>query len=57
MIQALTEGFRIAVGDNATPNLSREVIALRFIDTLEALMHTELDKGARDKPPNVGLNL
>ena len=33
MIQALNEGYRIAVGDN--PELSRDVIALRYIDTLE----------------------
>ena len=33
MIQALSEGFRIAVGDN--PELSKDVIALRYIDTLE----------------------
>jgi len=33
MIQALNEGFRIAVGDN--PENSRDIIALRFIDTLE----------------------
>lgn len=55
MIQALTEGFRIAVGD--TPNLSQEVIALRFIDTLEALMHTELDKSAKSESPNLNLTL
>ena len=33
MIQALNEGFRIAVGDN--PEISKDIIALRFIDTLE----------------------
>jgi|GEM_PF-5546859 len=36
MIQALTEGYRIAIGDN--PKVSKDVIALRFIDTLETLM-------------------
>jgi regulator of protease activity HflC (stomatin/prohibitin superfamily) len=33
MIQALNEGFRIAVGNN--PENSKDVIALRYIDTLE----------------------
>lgn len=33
MIQALNEGFRIAMEDN--PQGSRDIIALRFIDTLE----------------------
>jgi regulator of protease activity HflC (stomatin/prohibitin superfamily) len=36
MIQALTEGYRIAVGDD--PQVSKDVIALRFIDTLETLL-------------------
>jgi regulator of protease activity HflC (stomatin/prohibitin superfamily) len=36
MIQALTEGYRIAIGDN--PKVSKDVIALRFIDTLETLL-------------------
>ena len=36
MIQALTEGYRIAIGDN--PQVSKDVIALRFIDTLETLL-------------------
>jgi len=44
MIQALTEGFRVAVGENAPPDVSREVIALRFIDTLEALVPVKSDK-------------
>lgn len=52
MIQALTEGYRIAVGDNIDPKVSHEVIALRFIDTLEALM-----QNSRGQPPNVDLVL
>jgi regulator of protease activity HflC (stomatin/prohibitin superfamily) len=36
MIQALTEGYRIAVEDN--PEASKGIIALRFIDTLERLL-------------------
>ena len=36
MIQALTEGYRIAIGDD--PTISKDVIALRFIDTLESLL-------------------
>jgi regulator of protease activity HflC (stomatin/prohibitin superfamily) len=36
MIQALTEGYRIAIGDD--PSMSKDVIALRFIDTLETLL-------------------
>jgi hypothetical protein len=36
MIQALTEGYRIAIGNN--PSVSKDVIALRFIDTLETLL-------------------
>jgi regulator of protease activity HflC (stomatin/prohibitin superfamily) len=39
MIQALTEGYRIAIGNN--PNVSKDVIALRFIDTLETLLSRE----------------
>ncbi len=38
MIQALTEGYRIAMGDGHDPQVSRDVIALRFIDTLETLL-------------------
>jgi regulator of protease activity HflC (stomatin/prohibitin superfamily) len=38
MIQALTEGYRIAIGDNQDPQVSKDIIALRFIDTLETLM-------------------
>jgi regulator of protease activity HflC (stomatin/prohibitin superfamily) len=38
MIQALTEGYRIAIGDNQDPQVAKDVIALRFIDTLETLM-------------------
>jgi regulator of protease activity HflC (stomatin/prohibitin superfamily) len=61
MIQALTEGFRIATGDNPTEDVSREVIALRFIDTLEALMQGSMEKGkekekeTKDKPPSMNL--
>ena len=36
MIQALTEGYRIAIGDD--PTISKNIIALRFIDTLESLL-------------------
>jgi hypothetical protein len=54
MIQALTEGFRVAVGENAPPTLSREVIALRFIDTLEALVPVVPDKD-KGKPPDLGI--
>ncbi len=39
MIQALTEGFRIATAGDAS--VSSEVIAMRFIDALEALMHSQ----------------
>ena len=55
MIQALTEGFRIAIGENPTEDVTREVITLRFIDTLEALMQSSVDKGkdSKDKPPNL----
>ncbi|HZY45628.1 MAG TPA: NBR1-Ig-like domain-containing protein [Anaerolineae bacterium] len=42
MIQALTEGFRIATAGNAS--VSSEVIAMRFIDALEALMHSQPEK-------------
>jgi regulator of protease activity HflC (stomatin/prohibitin superfamily) len=42
MIQALTEGFRIATAGDAS--LSSEVIAMRFIDALETLMHTQPGK-------------
>jgi regulator of protease activity HflC (stomatin/prohibitin superfamily) len=38
MIQALTEGYRIAVGDDRDPQVSKDIIALRFIDTLETLL-------------------
>jgi regulator of protease activity HflC (stomatin/prohibitin superfamily) len=38
MIQALTEGYRIALGDNQDPQVAKDIIALRFIDTLETLM-------------------
>lgn len=38
MIQALTEGYRIAIGDNQDPQVSKDIIALRFIDTLETLL-------------------
>jgi regulator of protease activity HflC (stomatin/prohibitin superfamily) len=38
MIQALTEGYRIAVGDSQDPQISKDIIALRFIDTLETLL-------------------
>jgi regulator of protease activity HflC (stomatin/prohibitin superfamily) len=38
MIQALTEGYRIAMGDNQDPQVAKDVIALRFIDTLETLL-------------------
>jgi regulator of protease activity HflC (stomatin/prohibitin superfamily) len=66
MIQALTEGFRIATENN--PDASTEVIAMRFIDALEALMQTGVDKheeadhqadsgkeesGSRDKPDDI----
>jgi regulator of protease activity HflC (stomatin/prohibitin superfamily) len=44
MIQALTEGYRIAIGNN--PNVSKDVIALRFIDTLETLL-TEQTAGEK----------
>ncbi|MBP7686604.1 MAG: hypothetical protein KA765_01790 [Thermoflexales bacterium] len=54
MIQALTEGFRIATGENPTEDVSREVIVLRFIDTLEALMQNQ-SKDSNDTPPNVDL--
>ncbi|MBI5567376.1 MAG: hypothetical protein HY870_20925 [Chloroflexi bacterium] len=59
MIQALTEGFRIAT--EANPKLSHEVMALRFIDTLEALMQGSAEKdrgkekGPKDKPPDMNL--
>jgi regulator of protease activity HflC (stomatin/prohibitin superfamily) len=51
MIQALTEGFRIATGDSDNKFISSEVIVLRFIDTLEALVKTSVVK---DKPPDLG---
>jgi regulator of protease activity HflC (stomatin/prohibitin superfamily) len=38
MIQALTEGYRIAMGDGHDPQVSKDVITLRFIDTLETLL-------------------
>ena len=38
MIQALTEGYRIAVGDNLDPQIAKDIIALRFIDMLETLL-------------------
>jgi hypothetical protein len=44
MIQALTEGFRIATAND--PNATTDVIALRLIDALETLMKS----GAADKP-------
>lgn len=50
MIQALTEGFKVATGENPTPDVSREVITLRFIDTLEAL----LKKAPEEPAPNQG---
>ena len=53
MIQALTEGFRIATGENATEDVSREVIALRFIDTLEALMQNQ-SPDFKGKSPDIG---
>ena len=56
MIQALTEGFRIATGDNATESLSREVIALRFIDTLEALMQNQR-ADSKGKSPDINLSM
>jgi regulator of protease activity HflC (stomatin/prohibitin superfamily) len=46
MIQALTEGFRIATAGDAS--LSSEVIAMRFIDSLEALMQTQTEKHAQE---------
>ncbi len=55
MIQALTEGYRIAIGESSDPKTSHEVIALRFIDTLEALMQNELEKEQKKKPPDLGL--
>ncbi len=45
MIQALTEGFRIATAGDAS--VSSEVIAMRFIDALDALMQTQTDKHAQ----------
>jgi regulator of protease activity HflC (stomatin/prohibitin superfamily) len=50
MIQALSEGYRIAIGDNQDPQVSKDVIALRFIDTLETLMtgHKPDEEGAVD---------
>ncbi len=39
MIQALAEGYRIAVEGN--PQASKDVIALRFIDTLETRLATQ----------------
>lgn len=47
MIQALNEGFRIAMEDN--PQGSRDIIALRFIDTLETRLTIQ--------PPNEGVDL
>jgi regulator of protease activity HflC (stomatin/prohibitin superfamily) len=55
MIQALTEGFRIAVSDSTSKDVAGQVIALRFIDTLEALMQGGPGKAAKDKPPDLGL--
>jgi hypothetical protein len=56
MIQALTEGFRIATGENATENVSREVIALRFIDTLEALMQNQ-SSDSKGTAPDINLTM
>jgi hypothetical protein len=55
MIQALTEGFRIAISDSESKDVAGQVIALRFIDTLEALMQGSSDKEAKDKRPDLGL--
>lgn len=53
MIQALTEGFRIATSDSDSKTISNEVIALRFIDTLEALLKKPPEKEKSDeKPPD-----
>ena len=51
MIEALTEGFRIAIANN--PNASRDVIALRFIDTFEALIQTKLDTHELEEHANL----
>lgn len=50
MIQALTEGFRIATGDSNSKTISNEVIALRFIDTLEALLAKPPEKSDEKHP-------
>ncbi len=52
MIQALTEGFRVAT--DADPKLSQEVMALRFIDTLEALMQGQ-SRDSKNTPPDLSL--
>lgn len=56
MIQALTEGFRIATGENATANVTREVIVLRFIDTLEALTQNQ-SSDAKGKSPDINFTM
>ena len=45
MIQALTEGFRIATADD--PNATTDVIAMRFIDAMETL----IQPGPEVRPP------
>jgi len=53
MIQALTEGFRVAT--EADPKLSQEVMALRFIDTLEALMQNQ-NKDSEGRSPRIDIS-